>query len=65
MAQPKKESTIAKISINFPKELWKDLKRQALEDDETVTAILVRLTQKYLASKRPSRKSPEGPRKNG
>jgi hypothetical protein len=52
MPQPKKEATIAKISINFPKQLWKDLKRQALEDDETVTAVLVRLTQNYLAGKK-------------
>jgi hypothetical protein len=47
-----KKPAIGKISINFPKQLWKDLKRQALEDDETVTAILVRLTQNYLASKK-------------
>jgi hypothetical protein len=48
--QKKLES--AKISINFPKDLWKALKLQALKDDETVTAILVRLTQNYLVSKK-------------
>jgi hypothetical protein len=52
MSQPKKEATIAKISINFPKDLWKQLKLRALQDDETVTAILVRLAQDYLASKK-------------
>lgn len=51
MPVPKKLDA-AKISINFPKELWKALKLQALRDDETVTAILVRLTQNYLASKK-------------
>lgn len=52
MPRPKKEPTIAKISINFPKDLWKQLKLRALQDDETVTAILVRLTENYLASKK-------------
>lgn len=43
---------ITKISINFPKELWKELKRRALEDEETVTDILIRLSTKYVAEKR-------------
>jgi len=49
--QPK-SAPYGKISINFPKDLWKELKFQALKDDETVTAVLVRLAQNYLASKR-------------
>jgi len=40
-----------KVTANFPKELWKDLKRRALEDDETVTDILVRLAQHYIGRK--------------
>ncbi len=43
---------IAKVSLNFPKELWKELKRRALEDEETVTDILVRLSSRYVGSKR-------------
>ena len=38
-----------KISINFPRDLWKQLKLRALEDDTTVTDILVRLSKKYFA----------------
>jgi len=44
--------TIAKVSLNFPKELWKDLKRRALEDEETVTDILVRLATGYIKRKK-------------
>ena len=40
-----------KISINFPGDLWKQLKLRALEDDTTVTEILVRLSRDYLAQK--------------
>lgn len=47
-----KPAPYGKISINFPKDLWKQLKFQALQDDETVTAILVRLAQNYLAGKK-------------
>jgi hypothetical protein len=47
-AKPEK----VKISLDFPKELWKALKMKALEDEETATGILVRLTQNYLASKK-------------
>ena len=46
---------ITKISINFPKELWKELKRRALEDEETVTDILVRLSRKYVSEKKKRR----------
>jgi hypothetical protein len=43
-----KAKVIVKVSINFPKELWKGLKRRALEDEETVTD---RLSEKYLGHK--------------
>ena len=54
MAQSKhaKSAPYGKITINFPRDLWKELKFQALHDDETVTAVLVRLAQNYLASKK-------------
>ena len=54
MKQAKQPKSIpyGKISINFPKDLWKELKLRALQDDETVTAVLVRLAQSYLATKR-------------
>ena len=45
-----KADVIAKISLNFPKDLWMDLKRRALEDEETVTDILVRLAAMYVRS---------------
>ena len=53
MAQTKqaKKDPYGKISINFPKDLWKQLKLRALQDDETVTAVLVRLAQNYLAGR--------------
>jgi len=38
-----------KISLNFPGDLWKQLKLRAVEDDTTVTEILVRLSRDYLA----------------
>lgn len=47
-----KAAVMTKISINFPKELWKDLKRRALEDEETVTDILVRLATSYIEKKK-------------
>jgi len=47
-----KVPVMTKISINFPKELWKDLKRCALEDEETVTDILVRLSKNYTVSRK-------------
>lgn len=51
---------IRKISINFPSDLWKELKRRALEDDTTVTDILVRLSREYLAKR--EKKKEEGGR---
>ena len=38
-----------KISINFPADLWKQLKVRAAQNDTTVTDILVRLSQEYLS----------------
>jgi len=40
-----------KISINFPEILWKELKHKAVEDDTTVTNILVRLSREYLTKR--------------
>jgi hypothetical protein len=53
-AQTKRED-VTKVSINFPKNLWKDLKRHALEDEETVTDILVRPAESYVSGKRKRR----------
>ena len=50
--KPMTNASYGKISINFPKDLGKELKLRALQDDETVTAVLVRLAQSYLVSKR-------------
>ncbi len=38
-----------KVSINFPRELWKQLKARAVEEETTVTEILMRLCRQYLA----------------
>ena len=38
-----------KVSINFSKELWKQLKFRAVEEETTVTEILMRLSREYLA----------------
>ena len=38
-----------KVSINFSKELWKQLKVRAAEEETTVTEILMRLSREYLA----------------
>jgi hypothetical protein len=46
-----------KISINFPQDLWKQLRLRALEDDTTVTEILVRLSRDYLAKGEKKRRS--------
>jgi len=37
-----------KVSINFSKELWKQLKVRAAEEETTVTKILMRLSREYL-----------------
>ncbi len=46
-----KASEIVKVSANFPKDLWMKLRHQALEDEETVTDILVRLATAYIQKK--------------
>jgi len=43
-----------KISINFPSDLWKELRLKALQEETTATEVLVRLTKEYLA--RPGKK---------
>jgi len=48
--------SLTKMSLNFPSELWKDLKRCALEDEETVTDILVRLSAGYVAKRKKTAK---------
>jgi hypothetical protein len=55
-----KAKEVFKITANFPKDLWKDLKRRALEDEETVTDILVRLCERYIGAKRRKRKEKNG-----
>ncbi len=52
MNKEKKKPVSIKISLNFPKDLWKQLKLRALLDDETATGILVRLSQAYLAKRK-------------
>jgi hypothetical protein len=47
-----KAKEITKITANFPKDLWKELRRRALEDEETVTDILVRLSTRYIEQKK-------------
>jgi hypothetical protein len=47
-----KAKEITKITANFPKDLWKQLRHRALEDEETVTDILVRLATAYVEKKR-------------
>jgi len=44
-----KKEVAKKVSINFSKELWKQLKVRAAEEETTVTEILMRLSQEYLA----------------
>ena len=51
-----------KISANFPEPLWKSLKARALEDEETVTDILIRLSKDYVRGrnlKKPARVAPD------
>lgn len=47
-----KATEIVKVTANFPKDLWMALRHRALEDEETVTDILVRLSGKYIAEKK-------------
>jgi len=47
--QPKE---VVRINANFPKDLWKKLRHRALEDEETVTDILVRLSTNYIGKKK-------------
>lgn len=42
---------LQKISINFPRDLWKKLRLKALQDDTTVTQILVELVERDLGTK--------------
>ena len=43
---------LQKISINFPRQLWKKLKVKAAKEDTTVTQILVRLAEHDLGIKK-------------
>ena len=52
MKQTKKaQPATVKITVNFPADLWRDLRLQAIRDGETATAVLVRLAQGYLKKK--------------
>jgi hypothetical protein len=46
-----KATEVVKITVNFPKDLWLALRRRALDDEETATDILVRLSEKYISVK--------------
>jgi len=39
---------LEKISINFPRDLWKKLRVKAAKDDTTVTRLLVELVEQYF-----------------
>ena len=49
MKKSLEKEVVKKVSINFPKELWKQLKVRAAEEETTVTEILMRLSREYLA----------------
>jgi len=36
---------LEKVSINFPRDLWRKLRVKAAEEDTTITQILVRLVE--------------------
>jgi macrodomain Ter protein organizer (MatP/YcbG family) len=57
MIQRTQKQETRKISINFPSGLWKELKLKALQEDTTVTEVLVRLTKEYLARPNEKRRS--------
>jgi hypothetical protein len=46
-----------RVTCNFPKDIWKTLQHRALEDEETVTDILVRLATGYVRKEKPRRKT--------
>jgi hypothetical protein len=50
-----KAAEVVKITANFPKDLWLALRHRALEDEETVTDILVRLSKSYVTKRRKQR----------
>ncbi len=43
---------LQKISINFPRQLWKKLRVKAVKEDTTVTQILVRLVEQDFGIKK-------------
>jgi hypothetical protein len=47
-----KATEIVKVTANFPKDLWMALRHRALEDEETVTDILIRLATGYVEKKK-------------
>lgn len=47
-----KATEIVKVTANFPKSLWMALRHRALEDEETVTDILIRLATGYVEKKK-------------
>src|SRR5262245_5021357 len=53
----KQEGKLIKVSMNFPPSLWKELQYRALEENTTVTAIMVRLAKEYLSKRRPTVKA--------
>ena len=52
MVKVLEKEAVKKVSINFSKELWKQLKVRAAEEETTVTEILMRLTREYLAKEK-------------
>ena len=48
MGKKMEGGNLEKISINFPRDLWKKLRVKAAEDDTTVTQLLVELVEQYF-----------------
>jgi hypothetical protein len=46
-----KGEDLVPVSMRFPRALWKKLRLRAVHDDTTVTNIVVKLAEEYLAKK--------------
>ena len=59
MVKYQKGEDLVQVSMRVPRTLWKKLRLRAVRDDTTVTNILVKLADEYLAKKSRKKKGPE------
>ena len=49
LASLRGEEPKARLNVDIPKEIYRKLKRRAVDDDTTVTEIILKLVSEYLS----------------